>query len=191
MKALRILEEEHGTFAALLHALQHLVVETRERHAPPRHDVLGAIVYFLDTYAERIHHPRETEYLFRVLRLRCPAATPVLDRLEEEHRAGDAAMRALQQAVMRYRHGGAAEFAPFAALAEDYIAFQHRHMRVEELEILPLARESLTSDDWEVIDEAFAGNGVPRFSPSSTDGFRALFTRIVATAPPPIGVGPP
>ena len=191
MKALRILEEEHATFAALLHALRHLLRETREHDGPPRHDVLGAIVYFLDTYAERIHHPRETEYLFRLLRSRWPAAAPVLDRLEDEHRSGDAAMRALEQALMRYRHGGPPEFAPFAAEAEAYANNLDQHMRCEEREVLPLAREHLRPEDWDVIDEAFSGNAVPRFSPAATDSFRTLFTRIVAMAPPPIGVGPP
>ena len=42
-----------------------------------------------------------------------------------------------------------------------------------------------------VIDEAFSGNAVPRFAAAATDGYRALFSRIVAIAPPPIGVGPP
>ena len=190
MQALRILEEEHTTIAALLHALQYLLDEVRDRRAPARLDVLGAIVYFLDTYAERIHHPRESEYLFRFLRRRCPSAARMLDRLEVDHGESDASMRKLQQALMRYRHGGEAEYGPFASLASAYVASQHRHMRSEEKEILPLAREHLTPDDWRVIDEAFAGNGVPRFAHEATDGYRALFSRIVAMAPPPIGVGP-
>ena len=190
MKALGILDDEHATFAALLHALRHLVRDTRYHGAPPRLDVLGAIVYFLDTYSERIHHPRESEYLFRLLRLRCPSAAPVLDRLEAEHRAGDAAMRSLGQALLRYRHGGAAEFAPFAHAAEAYAEHQLQHMHCEDRQVLQLARERLTPADWTVIDEAFAGNGVPRFSTAATDDYRRLFTRIVAIAPPPIGVGP-
>jgi hemerythrin-like domain-containing protein len=191
MRALLILEDEHRTFAALLHGLLYLVRDTREHGAPPRLDVLGAIVYFLDTFAERVHHPRESEYLFRLLRRRCPSATPILDRLEEDHRRGDASMRALEQALMRCRHGDPSEFGPFAAAAEAYAESQQQHMRSEELEVLPLAREHLTPDDWGVIDEAFSGNAVPRFAAAATDGYRALFSRIVAIAPPPIGVGPP
>ena len=190
MNALQVLKDEHATFAALLHGLRYLVRETRERGAPARFDVLGAIVYFMDTYSERIHHPRESEYLFPVLRARCPAAAPTLDRLEDEHRAGDASMRALEQALTRYRHGGPSEFGPFAVAADDYVELQLKHMSCEDREVLPLARDHLTAEEWSAIDEAFAGNGVPRFSPSATDGYRALFTRIVAIAPPPIGVGP-
>jgi hemerythrin-like domain-containing protein len=191
MDAIGILQDEHRTFAALLHALRYLVVETRERRAAPRFDVLGAIVYFLDTYSERIHHPRETNYLFRRLRVRFPPAAPTLDLLEEEHHAGERAINDLEQALTRYRHGGDAEFAPFAVAAEAYVDLQQRHMRREERDVLPLAREHLLPEDWRVIDEAFAGNAVPAFRAESVADYRALFSRIVAMAPPPIGVGPP
>jgi hemerythrin-like domain-containing protein len=190
MDAIRILQDEHRTFGALLHALRHLVREMRDHGAAPRFDLLGAIVYFMDTYSERIHHPRESEYLFPRLRARCPAAAPTLDLLEEEHRAGDRAIRELEQALTRFRHGGAAELASFAAAAESYVAHQQQHMRREEREVLPLAREYLRPADWDTIDRAFAGNAVPAFDEPAVAPFRAIFSRIVAMAPPPIGVGP-
>jgi hemerythrin-like domain-containing protein len=190
MDAIRILQDEHRTFGALLHALRHLVREMRDHGAAPRFELLGAIVYFMDTYSERIHHPRESEYLFPRLRARCPAAAPTLDILEAEHRAGDREIRALEQALTRYRHGGAAEFAAFAAAAESYAEHQQQHMRREEREILPLAREYLRPADWDTIDRAFAGNAVPAFDEDAAASYRTIFSRIVAMAPPPIGVGP-
>ena len=189
MDAIRIIEDEHRTFASVLHGMLYLVREVRERGAPPRFDVLGAMIYYMDAYSERIHHPRESEYLFRLLRARCEPARGILDALEEEHRAGVQYIRTLEQALARCEHGGASEFPAFSAAVEAYAAFQREHMRREERDVLPLARMHLLPSDWRLIDSAFSGDGVPRFLPEATSDYQNLFTRIVALAPPPIGVG--
>ena len=190
MQALRIIDDDHRSLAAVLHGMRYLVREIRERAAAPKFDVLGAMIYYIDAFPERVHHPRESEYLFRFLRIRCPAAAPLLDLLEEEHRSGAERIRALEQALARYQHGGAAEFRTFAAAVEDYVEFQYEHMRREEREILPLAKQHLLPSDWEVIDAAFTGGSVPRFGTDSPENFQKLFDLIVNLAPPPIGVGP-
>jgi hemerythrin-like domain-containing protein len=56
--------------------------------------VLGAMVYYIDAFPERFHHPKEDRYLFRLLRMRHPAAVKLIERLETEHRAGSGRRRA-------------------------------------------------------------------------------------------------
>ena len=53
----------------------------------PNFELLGAMIYYIDAFPERFHHPKEDEYLFRLLRVRHPDAAPLLDRLNIEHRA--------------------------------------------------------------------------------------------------------
>lgn len=190
MQALRIIEDDHRALAAVIHGMRYLVREIAERGAAPRFDVLGAMIYYIDAFPERVHHPRESEYLFRFLRLRCSDAAHLLDALEQEHRVGSEHVRGLGQALARYQGGGAAEFPAFAAAVEAFAAFELAHMRREEHEILPLARAHLLPSDWEVIDAAFAGGAVPIFNPRTTAEYAKLFDRIVMLAPPPIGVGP-
>lgn len=190
MQAIRIIQDEHRALAAVLHGMRYLVREIRERGADPMFEVLGAMIYYIDAFPERVHHPRESEYLFRFLRARCKAAAPILDLLEEEHRAGSQYIRGLEQALARYQQGGAPEFAAFAAAVDEYAAFQNEHMRREERDILPLAKRHLLPADWEIIDSAFSGGAVPLFSPETAEEYRKLFDRIVMLAPPPIGVGP-
>lgn len=190
MKAIRIIQDEHRALAAVLHGMRYLVREIRERGAEPMFDVLGAMIYYIDAYPERIHHPRESEYLFRFLRARCPPAAPVLDLLEDEHRAGAERIRVLEQALSRYEHGGPSEFPAFATAVESFIDFEHEHMRREERDVLPLAEKYLLPGDWAVIDAAFSGETAPLFSPETADNYHKLFARILALAPPPIGVGP-
>ena len=190
MEAIRIIQDEHRSLAAVLHGLLYLVHETRDRGAKPDFDLLGAMVYYIDAFPERFHHPKEDRYLFARLRLRHPDAASLIDRLEAEHRIGAQKIRALEQALTRYQQAGAAEFAPFMAALEGYAAFHWEHMRAEERELLPLAEKHLTAEDWETIDAAFLGQADPMLGATTGTEYDALFTRIVNLAPPPIGVGP-
>jgi len=189
MNAINVIHDEHRSLAAVLHGMLYLVRAIRDGRAAPDFQLFGAMVYYIDAFPERFHHPKEESYLFRLLRLRHPAAAPVLDRLHAEHREGELHIRQLEIALRRYEHGGDAHFEAFAAAVEDYAAFHWRHMRAEEDEVLPLARAHLSQGDWEEIDDAFAGNTDPLLGAAAGDEYEALFRRIAHLAPPPIGLG--
>ena len=190
VKALRVIRDEHRSLAAVLHGMLHLVRDIRDRGASPDFEVLGAMVYYIDAFPERFHHPKEDEYLFKRLRARCPQAATLLDRLEDEHRTGADLIRDLERALTRYRQGGAREFPGFAKAVEGYASFHWDHMRCEEDEVLPLAERHLTDADWSAIDDAFAAHKDPLYGDRADIEYRRLFSRIVNLAPPPIGVGP-
>jgi hemerythrin-like domain-containing protein len=190
MQAIRIIHDEHRSLAAVLHGMLYLVHQIRDRGAEPDFGVLGAMIYYIDLFPERFHHPKEDQYLFRLLRIRHPEAAPLLDRLETEHRAGAEKIRNLEQALGRYRQGGASGFTNFLTAVEAYTAFHWDHMRIEETEVLPLAEKHLSAGDWEAIDAAFLGHTDPMLGVEAQAQYDALFSRIVNLAPPPIGVGP-
>ena len=190
MQAIRIIRDEHRAIAAILHGMLFLVRKIRDRGATPDFNLFGAMIYYIDAFPERFHHPKEDRYLFHVLRIRHPDSVSLLDRLEEEHRTGAYKIRALEQALARYQHGGASEFPDFAKAVEDYAAFHWNHMRAEEDEVLPLAEKHLSAADWEGVDTAFLGHVDPMHGAGAEGEYQALFTRIVNLAPPPIGVGP-
>ena len=190
MQAIRIIHDEHRSLAAVLHGMLYLVHQIRDRGTRPDFGLLGAMTYYIDAFPERFHHPKEDQYLFRLLRMRRPDAALLLDRLESEHRAGAEKIRTLEQALARYQHGGAAEFSNFLAAVEAYAAFHWDHMRAEEAELLPLAEQHLSPGDWEAIDAAFLGHTDPMQGAKPGAEYEALFSRIVNLAPPPIGLGP-
>ena len=190
MEADRIIRDEHRSLSAVLHGMAYLVGEIRDKGAAPDFAVLGAMVQYIDAFPEQFHHPKEDRYLFRRLRMRCAESAPLLDRLESEHHTGAQLIRKLEQSLSRYRSGGAAEFARFAADVDAYLKHHWLHMRAEEDEVLPLARTHLTPEDWQEIDEAFLGHTDPMLGAHARSSYQALFSRIVNLAPPPIGVGP-
>ena len=190
MEAIRVIVNEHRALAAVLHGMLYLVHEIRDRGEKPDFPLFGAMICYIDAFPERFHHPKEDEYLFRFLRVRHPEAAPLLDRLKVEHRAGAEKIRTLEQALVRYQHGGAAEFSNFMGAVEAYAAFHWDHMRLEEKEVLPLAEKYLSVGDWEAIDAAFLGHTDPMLGAEVGAKYDALSMRIVNLAPPPIGLGP-
>src|SRR5436190_18612995 len=129
MKAMRIIYDEHHALSAVLHAMLHLVHDIRDHGDEPDFVLFGAMVYYIDSFPERFHHPKEDQYLYRILRMRRAEAAPLLDRLETEHRVGAEKIRTLEQALARYQQGGKMEFANFLTAMESYAEFHWEHMK--------------------------------------------------------------
>jgi hemerythrin-like domain-containing protein len=190
VRAIGIIHDEHRSLSAVLHGMLYLVRDIRLCDTEPKFDVLGAMVYYIDAFPERFHHPKEDAYLFRFLALRYPDAAPLIDQLKKEHRAGAGKIRALEQALTRYQQGGAAQFREFAQAVQAYAAFHWDHMRTEEDKLIPLTRDHLTAEDWKEIDAAFSGHSDPLFGAKAEAEYNSLFRKIVNLAPSPIGLGP-
>jgi hemerythrin-like domain-containing protein len=189
-RVLRILRDEHRSIAAILQGMSYLLKEIQERGAKVDLNVFWAMLYYLDTFSERMHHPKENEYLFKRVRARTHAADQVIEDLESEHARGAEALKRLEQCLARYQEGGAKEFPAFAREVERFVRAYWEHMSKEEEQVLPEAERVLSSADWEAIDQAFEQNRDPLAAERESRDFKRLFARIVQLAPPPIGVGP-
>jgi hemerythrin-like domain-containing protein len=189
-KALSVIRDEHRSIGAILHGMQYLVEEIRARKAKVDPRVFAAMLYYLDTFSERMHHPKEDRFLFAPLKRHGREADPVVSQLESDHAEGGRALRRLEQFLIRYEEGGDREFPAFARAVDEFVQSYWEHMRLEEEQLFPLAEKLLTPDDWYVVDRAFAENRDPLAAERDTRDFQKLFSRIVNLAPPPIGVGP-
>ncbi len=188
--SLRIIESEHRSISAVLAGLVHFVDQGLDDRPMPEARVFRAMLQYLDLFAERMHHPKEEMELFARLRGHTRDADEVLDRLQGDHFEGGEAIRALEQAFMRYEEGGEPFFDAFARQVQDYVTFYREHMRTEETILFPLAESVLAEDDWRAIDAAFAAHQDPLASVEEERDLQKLFTRIVSITPSPVGVGP-
>lgn len=189
-RVISIIRDEHRSISGILHGMDYLMKEIREHGAKVDTRIFWAMLYYLDTFAERMHHPKEDHYLFRVLKQRTGDAAEVISELESEHAHGGERMKQLEQTLARYQEGGDREFPAFAEAADRFIRNYREHMRKEEQIVLPVAEKALLAADWAEIDRAFEENRDPLASGREERDFEKLFTRIVSLAPPPIGVGP-
>jgi branched-chain amino acid transport system ATP-binding protein len=189
MKAIAIIQDEHRAITAVIEALRHLVAEIAAGRIAPDHAVLAALFHYIEAFPERLHHPKEDDFLFARLRVRRPDAAPLLDGLHHEHEVGRERFVELKAMWERYRAVPAA-LSAFVDGVERYSHFHWRHMRREEEQVLPVAAEALLPEDWDAIDAAFASNDDPVVGVPAGKAFRELFRHLVAILPPPYGVGP-
>ena len=184
-----IIRDEHQALAAMLRSLSMLLAHARRHGALPDFDVLRAMLFYIDEFPERLHHTKESELLFPLLRQRAPALAPVLDQLDRDHAQGEAAVRELEHALLAFEVMGPSRRDAFEASAQRYIGFYLTHMALEESHVLPAAREALWAEDWLALDAAFEANRDPLTGHEPADEYRALFRRIAMAAPAPIGLG--
>ena len=189
-KTLDIIRDEHRSIAAILHGMEYLVDRIRVRKARIDPRVFRAMIYYLDTFSERMHHPKEDRFLFNAMRSRGAEAAAAVGDLEREHALGGDALKRLEQCLVRYEEGGDGEFPGFADAVAKFVRGYRDHMHKEESIVFPMAERLLSAQDWQAIDRAFAENRDPLAADRDTRDFEKLFDRIVNLAPPPIGVGP-
>lgn len=154
--AISIIKDEHRSMAAVIKGLQAQLVAVKAQGGEPDFHLYGAMLDYIEAYPDRLHHPKEDEYLFRFLRQRCEAAHSILDELESQHARCADLLGELRQALQASREAG--EVDTLASALEAYAAFLWDHMGKEEDQVLPLAERHLTAEDWQTIDAAFAAN---------------------------------
>ncbi len=186
--ALKIIHDEHRSISAVLYAMKQLAVEAEKPDVEPDFKVFRAMIYYIDQFPERLHHPKEDRYLFALLAARAPQTKGLIEELRAEHVQGAQLIRDLEQALIGLEVGWAGGARAFRAAVDAYAEFHWKHMRKEEDRLLPLAERFLSAEDWREIDEAFAGDDDPIADLRDKD-FAKLFTRIVNLAPEPVGLG--
>lgn len=189
-EAIRILRDEHRSMSAVLHGLQELAHAARDDRVRPDFAVFHAMIYYIDAFPERLHHPKENDVLFPRVLARSPAAATLVQELRLEHQKGAQLIRDLERALSTFENAWPFGADRFEEAVKAYAQFHWDHMRKEEHALLPLAEAALTEADWKIINDAFAGNHDPIADLREKD-FADLFSRIVSIAPAPVGLGKP
>ena len=186
---LRIIRDEHSALAAMLRSIPLLLTEHRRNGTLPDFATLRAMLFYVDEFPERLHHPKESGLLFPMLRARSPLMRETLDKLDAEHARGERAIRDLQHALLGFEMMGEARRTTFEQAAERYVSMYLTHMEVEERHILPLTCEVFTPEDWAELDEAFLANCDPLTGHPVAQPYTELFSKILRMVPAPIGLG--
>lgn len=187
--ALTVIRQEHAALSAMLRSLPMLLEQHRRQGTLPDFALLRAMLFYIDEFPERLHHRKEDELLFPLVRKRCPELAAALDQLERDHEHGERAIRDLEHALLAFEVLGESRRETFEHAVQGYVDFYLHHMAIEEGEVLPAAQRVLDAADWADIDAAFAANRDPLTGHEPEDVYRPLFSRIVNRAPAPLGLG--
>ena len=185
MQAIQIIQDEHRKLWRVASTI-NIVADEMDAGSPVPTPFFHAVFDYIEGFIDHAHHPKEDDFLFRLLRQRSSKAEAVLLQLEANHQHGPATLRALRNDLARAAQGNCGAF---TAALRSYTKNLEEHIRTEERDILPLARQVLLAEDWVVIDKAFADNDDPLFGQQATEQYRELYHRIVALAPESVGLG--
>ncbi|MDB5964852.1 MAG: Hemerythrin cation binding region [Polaromonas sp.] len=189
---LRTILNEHASLSAMLQSILMMLARGPEDEPEKFFNVLRAMLFYIDEFPEKQHHPKESDLLFpKVVRV-APETMATVERLERDHMNGEVEVRELQHELLAWELLGDTHRKTFEAAARRYASFYMEHMQLEETVILPAARKGLSPADWEELDAAFGANRDPLHPSNARDpAYDRLFTRIVMRAPAPIGLGSP
>jgi hemerythrin-like domain-containing protein len=188
--AVQIIRDEHAGVTAVLRSLRMLFDQGPGDEPERFFDTLRAMLFYIDEFPEKLHHPKESKLLFPMLAKAAPELVPVIRRLEDDHARGESRVREVQHLLVAWEMIGESRRAAFVAATDEYVRFYLDHMRIEETEVLPVAERVLGEAQWAELDRAFEINRDPLASGVRDPSFDRLFTRIVLTTPAPVGVGP-
>ena len=148
MQARGLLMIEHRLIEQMLE-----VIQQRVKHA----EQTGAIdPYFVDTavdfirvYADRTHHGKEEDILFRDLRTKHLSDTDkqMMDGLIEEHIFSRNTTKALVEANTHYRRSPGEAFGEVVALLKILVDFYPKHIKKEDEIFFPAVREYFSDQE--------------------------------------------
>ena len=111
--------------------------------------LVDTAVDFIRMYADRTHHGKEEDILFRDLSKRPLSAEDqrVMDELIQEHVFGRQTTKALVEANTRYRNGDASALADIADKLRTLVEFYHKHIEKEDKVFFPASRAYFTDEE--------------------------------------------
>lgn len=190
-----IILHEHRALSAMLRAILLLLGEHRRRGTLPDFAALRAMLFYVDEFPEKLHHPKESLLLFPKLRGHSAGSDDVLDRLCRDHDRGEHAIRGLEHALLGFELMGETDQheprrATFETAMNLYVRFYLKHMRIEEVQVLPLAEAMLSAGEWAELDDAFLANRDPLTGFDAVAAYKPLFKTILGALPESCGLGP-
>ncbi len=132
---------EHRLIERMLAVIQYALVRA-EKTGKIDPLFVDHAVDFIRTYADRTHHGKEEDILFRDLNNKklSEADRRVMNELIEEHVLGRSTTKALVEANTRYRKGEASALGDIVRCLRTLVDFYPRHIEKEDRTFFPAAR---------------------------------------------------
>jgi hemerythrin-like domain-containing protein len=174
MKPTEILREEHRVILALLVAAER---EVQVIGKTGRIDVMRIekMIDFFRSYADRCHHAKEEDHLFRKLEERgMPTASGPIAVMLHEHEENRKNVRAIADALPKAAAGDAAATASIGANLLSYVERLKVHIAKEDHVLYPMADDLLTEDDQQELERAFAEVEIREMGEGAHEKFHRL-----------------
>jgi hemerythrin-like domain-containing protein len=148
MQARGPLMVEHRLIERMISLIKHALAQIESaRMVDPV--FIDTVVDFIHMYADRTHHGKEEDILFRDLSKRPLSAgdQQVMKELIEEHIFGRQTTKGLIEANMRYRNGDASALVEITSKLHTLADFYPKHIEKEDRVFFPASRNYFTHEE--------------------------------------------
>lgn len=187
--ALKIIHDEHQALSAMLTSLIMMAKRTNAQTTAEDFEVMRAMLFYITEYPEKLHHRKESETLFPMIKAKSSKIDQVIEELDEQHHQGEARVYELMNLLIAWEMMGESRQKVFLNAIQEYTEFYIDHMRKEVTIVIPLAQEILSDEDWATMNAAFEENKDPLTGHSPSKEYERLFKHVLSNAPQPIGLG--
>ncbi|MDH3691303.1 MAG: hemerythrin domain-containing protein [Gammaproteobacteria bacterium] len=174
---------DHRNMARLLKLVEKELDEFHQR-GKANLSLINRVMTYLTDYSDVIHHPKEDVMLER-LGYTQPDFANAIDALMAQHDMLATKGMEFLKIVEEAEEGQAQRLDTLEEMGRDFVSRQFQHMRHEETEILPAARKSFSTADWQAIDDAVSPRADPLFGDTVEEEFRELYEHILSNSSPP------
>ena len=148
MQARGPLMMEHRLIEKMLAVIQGALERTAQTQSIDPYFV-DTVVDFIQVYADRTHHGKEEDVLFKNLRMKGLSHddAQLMNELIEEHVFGRQTTKALVDANARYRKGDGAALAEVTARLKTLVDLYPKHINKEDKTFFPAAQTYLSEEE--------------------------------------------
>ena len=176
---IQTLQRDHSHMARLLKVLE-AELDVATGSDLPNLQRMQLVMKYMTHYPDEVHHPRE-DVLFARLLDKAPDVGAAISTLCAEHRV----LAVKGQELCTVLNAAATEHViqreAFESPGREYIATLYRHMRFEETEVFPVARDRLGRADWSAIKLSVDEQRDPIFGDSVESEYSDLYAYIFSS----------
>jgi hemerythrin-like domain-containing protein len=187
--ALNKIRAEHRTLAAVINNLKEMVMDVRTGKLAMDFPLFWLMIHYIDSFPDQFHHPKESDWLFRLVKLRTDSADALIAELLKQHDLEPTILSRIRKCLGNFEAGVPGSIDVLAAEIHSYADFTWKHLKAEEHEFFAFAEAHLTESDWDQIAQAFSENKDPLAGHHDSQHFSELFREILNKTPAPFGLG--
>ena len=177
------IKAEHRALARVIGAMQALVARWRSPDETPDPGLFEAMLHYIESVPDRVHHPKEDRVLFPAIARRSRQGNDLIAQLEREHARCAAMLEGVRTALRRLSTKQKNSLEGLATTVEEFADFYWWHLHREEDQLLPIAYAALSDADWQEIAAAFASNTDPLFNDPRAAEYQSLYDHIMELVP--------
>lgn len=172
------IHHDHVNVAKILDLIEKEVDRARNEQMPNL-DLLEDAMRYMINYSDLVHHPKE-DAMFARLMDKEPDVADQVQVLREEHETLARLSADFLEIVKAAESGEFIRREEVIKRGVEYVETLRSHMDAEEVGLLKRARASLTADDLEEIDAAYASARDPLMEDSLKQEYAALYRSLIA-----------